>query len=71
MTMAEYYTIQATDVGKPVLRAFGRTWLVQDFVGRIFNFDIGKRVYRIATDAGDSFILQIESNKQQAKRTDS
>lgn len=39
------YTIKDKDVGRPLIRINGRTYLVQNFIGQIFPFDVGKRVY--------------------------
>ncbi len=66
--MAQYYTIQERDVGKPTIKAFGQSWPVVNFIGTIFTLDVGKRVYKVATDAGDSFILQVENDEQRIKR---
>ena len=66
--MARFVTIGAEDVGKATIKAFGQTWLVSSFIGKIFPGDVGKRVYRAATNAGDSFILQVENDEQRDKR---
>lgn len=60
--MRPFYTLTKADVGQPILKAFGRTWLVSDFIGRIFTIDIGKRVYNVGG------ILQVENNEQRDKR---
>lgn len=56
--MSRYYTITSRDIGKPTIRAFGRTWSVSDFIGRILSIDVGKRVY----ERGG--ILQVENQEQ-------
>lgn len=61
-----YYTIHADDVGAAVLHAFGATWQVVNFMGRITRADVGKRVYRIDTPGG--FVLSVESDHQRAAR---
>jgi hypothetical protein len=66
--MERFYTLRLDDLGKPTIRAFGKVWLVTNFMGRIFPGDMGKRVYRVATDAGDSYILQVENDEQRDKR---
>ena len=66
--MTRFYTIKDGDVGESILRAFGQAWLTMNFIGQILPIDVGKRVYRVATDAGDSFILQVENNEQRDKR---
>ena len=43
--METYYTITAADVGAPTIRAFGCTWPVSNFLGRVLPQDAGKRVY--------------------------
>lgn len=60
--MSTYKTIGTKDVGKSRIKAFGRTWLVSDFVGRIFPNDVGKRVYF------SGGILQVENEEQRAMR---
>ena len=59
-----FYTIQAKDVGKPILLAFGRTWMVGDHWGRTLPTDVGKRAYYTAPN-----VLQIENDEQQATRS--
>lgn len=60
--MMKYREIEASDVGRGFIKAFGKTWLVLGFMGRIFPGDVGKRIYR----AGD--ILQVENDEQFKKR---
>ena len=62
--MRAFYTITDADVGKPLLRAFGKAWPVVDFMGRIMRQDIGKRVYLVRCDDGVSHILQVENQEQ-------
>ena len=57
-----FYTLTAADVGKPWIRAFGRTRLVSEFIGRVLPGDVGKRVYLV----GD--ILQVENDEQRDAR---
>jgi hypothetical protein len=58
----EYYTLRDRDVGRNWLLAFGRTWLVSDFMGRILPTDVGKRAYQ----RGD--VLQVENDDQRSRR---
>jgi hypothetical protein len=58
-----FYELQASDVGKSPLRAFGRDWSVATFLGRVLPTDVGKRVYQVAAD-----VLQVESDDQRARR---
>jgi hypothetical protein len=57
-----YYTLKVTDVGRPWVKLFGRTWMCSNFIGRIMKRDIGKRVYL----RGD--ILQVENDEQRDER---
>ena len=59
-----YRTIEHTDVYRPTVRAFSRTWFVKDFTGQILPSDVGKRVYLVDED-----ILQVENDEQFSKRT--
>lgn len=63
-----FYTLESTDIGNSLLEAFGRKWRVSDFLGRVLPSDVGKRVYRVLTNAGDSYILQVENDLQKAVR---
>lgn len=58
-----YYTLTTDDVEQPILRCFGRPWLVHNFMGRVLTGDVGKRVYL----SGD--ILQVENDEQRDSRT--
>lgn len=60
--MRDFYTITEADVGRPLLKAFGRVWPVSGFIGQILEQDIGKRVYNF----GD--FLQVENNEQRDGR---
>lgn len=55
-------TLHEGDVGATAIPAFGRLWLVVDFIGRILPGDVGKRVYLV----GD--VLQVENNEQRDAR---
>ncbi len=60
--MDRYREIVGADVGRRFFRAFGRTWQVQDFIGRILEQDVGKRVFLRGG------VLQVENNEQRAAR---
>ena len=60
--MPEIYVLQAGDVGRPTIQAFGRTWMVSNFLGQVMPQDVGKYVYlRGGT-------LQVENDEQRDKR---
>ena len=42
----EYYTISQADMGQRSITAFGRKWIISDFFGKLFEFDLGRRVFR-------------------------
>lgn len=63
-----YYTLTQEDVGKPTLRAFGQSWPVVDFIGRVLPRDVGKRVVKVRDDADVADFLQVESAKQRDER---
>lgn len=60
--MTTHYTLTVADIGKPYIRAFGKSWPVENFIGRILPGDVGKRVYQ------SDGILQVENDEQMAKR---
>jgi len=62
--MRPFYTIGESDVGKRIIRAFGKTWPVHDFLGEVLPMDVDKRVYM----RGSPPILQVENNEQRDKR---
>ena len=62
MTDNLFYALQLTDVNKPTIQCFGRTWLVANFLGRVLPRDVGKRVYRRGA------ILQVENDEQREAR---
>ena len=64
--MRPFYTITQQDVGRSFLLVFGRTWMVQDFLGRVMPRDVGKRVYEVTT-SGLS-ILAVENDEQMKTR---
>ena len=57
-----YYTIQTSDINQSLIRAFGRSWLVVDFIGRIMAIDVGKRCYL------RSNLIQVENDAQMKAR---
>lgn len=60
--LTNYFTIRHSDVSSFTIRAFGRAWPVQDFMGRIMLQDVGKRVYLRGG------VLQVENHEQFAAR---
>ena len=60
----DYYVITPADVGKATLHAFGRTWPVVDFMGRILPRDVGKRVTMRRDNADVSSFPQVENDEQ-------
>jgi hypothetical protein len=66
--MEKHYTITSADIGKGLIRSWGRTWHVSGFLGRVLLQDVGKRVYRVKNEYGDSYILQVENNEQRDVR---
>ena len=59
-----YYTIGTADIGQPCIRAFGQTWPVADFLGRVLPGDVGKRVYQVR----GLYHLQVENDEQRDRR---
>jgi hypothetical protein len=72
-----YYTLQASDVGKRTISAFGKTWHTSSFIGRVLGpgkaadgsahpGDVGKRVFKIhSEDGGEAWdYLQVENDSQ-------
>lgn len=57
-----FYTLRDSDVGKALLRAFGRTIPVSHFIGQIMPIDVGKRVYDV------NGIVQVENEEQRGAR---
>lgn len=64
----EFVTLGPEHVGKPILRVFGRTFMVSNFMGQIMERDIGKRVYLRETEDGSHGILQVENDAQRDRR---
>lgn len=62
--MGEYVTLEQSHIGRATIKAFGKTWRCDEFIGRILPGDVGKRVYL----RGD--IVQVENNEQRAARLD-
>lgn len=60
--MRPYYELRTEDINRAVIKAFGRTWPVSNFLGRVLPGDVGKRVYQV----GD--ILQVENDEQRDTR---
>ena len=70
------YTIRENDVGKGFIdmgtcTECGRKnspIMVMDFMGNIQKQDVGKRIYELLNDAGDSSYYGVENNEQRDKR---
>lgn len=60
--MRPYREITKADVGRYMITAFGRTWHVSSFIGRILPGDVGKRIYQVDD------ILQVENDEQRDER---
>lgn len=61
---AAFYEIRPEDVNQATIKAFGRTWMVANFMGRVLRRDVGKRVTKVWNEAHDHELLQIESDEQ-------
>ncbi len=59
---SRFYVIRPGDVEHTLIRAFGKVWRVDSFLGRVLPQDVGKRVYLVGG------ILQVESREQFEKR---
>jgi hypothetical protein len=66
--MRPHYTLTTGDVGRAWIKAFGRSWMACDFIGRVLPGDVGKRVYLTPTNDGEHAILQVENDEQRANR---
>lgn len=65
-----YYELTKTDIRKPEIKMFGRTWRASTFIGRALATDVGKRVYLVRSDEpGARPIVQVETDEQFRKRT--
>jgi hypothetical protein len=42
--------------------------MVSNFIGRVLEGDVGKRVYLVRNEAGDSDLLQVENDEQREAR---
>lgn len=61
--MRLHYALTTEDVGQPIIHAFGQTWMVDGFIGKILPGDVGKRVYIVGE------ILQVENDEQRDARS--
>ena len=63
-------TIRKSDVGRFWLRRAG--WLggipVGNAIGNVQAIDVGKWVYRVPTDDGPSYVIQVENDQQRDTR---
>ena len=58
----KHYTLSRADIGQASIPAFGKLWMVNEFIGRILPGDVGKRVYLRGG------ILQVENDAQRTAR---
>lgn len=58
----KFVEITAEHVNKSLFTAFGQTWPVSGFIGRVLPQDVGKRVYYVGG------CLEVESDAQRAAR---
>lgn len=65
---AVFYTITEGDVGKRVLHTEIGPIALVDVMGYVLPNDVGKRLYRRLTDAGDHYFWQVENNQQRDTR---
>jgi hypothetical protein len=63
-----FYTIDADDVHRAVIEAFGKKWMTAEHIGSIFPSDVGRRIYRVRDAAGARDFLQLEGDEQYAAR---
>lgn len=68
MPSRPFIEITAANVGKHLLTAFGRQWLVSEFMGRVLPGDVGKRVYLFGDTRDMGAYLQVENDEQRARR---
>lgn len=58
----EFYVLRPTDIGSPVIDAFGRKLLVHKFMSFIKPSDVGKRIYLV------NGVPEVESDAQRKHR---
>ncbi|MGH9095623.1 MAG: hypothetical protein ACRDXE_10720 [Acidimicrobiales bacterium] len=46
----------------------GREYWLRDAIGRVLPGDVGKRAYIVRNDADDSWVLQVENDRQRDER---
>ena len=63
-----FYTVQPDDVGKTRIETTAEVIPVFAFLGYITKADIGRRLFRVASSAGDRWLWQAESMGQRDKR---
>lgn len=63
-----FYTITAADVGKAFIPTEVGAITLADVIGRVLPGDVGKRLYRVPAEAGDSWIWQCENDGQRDAR---
>jgi hypothetical protein len=63
-----FYTIRAEDVGKSVIETEKGPISLSAVIVRVSKGDIGKRVYHVLNEAGDTWFWQVENDAQRDKR---
>lgn len=63
-----FYTVTADDVGKGVIGTTHAVISLGQVLGRVQPVDVGRRLYRVRCNDGESWIWQAESLSQRADR---
>jgi hypothetical protein len=63
-----FYTIAPEDVGKVVIITEIGPIHVRDIMGRVQEIDVGTRLYRVPSNAGDMWFWQAENDAQRDTR---
>lgn len=63
-----FYTITRDDVRTTLIKTTAGMVNVGDVIGKVQARDVGKRLYRVPADAGDSYVWQCENDQQRDER---
>jgi hypothetical protein len=63
-----FYTITSDDVRKSHIKTEVGVIDVAEVIGPVQAQDVGKRLYRLPNNAGDSYVWQCENNRQRDER---
>jgi hypothetical protein len=63
-----FYTIRRADVRKIILRTEIGPIYLTNVIGYVLPVDVGRRLYRVLNEAGDSWLWQCESIAQRDQR---